>query len=181
MIPEMQSAIGNVGQDYGQSSTGPQRVPESRPSREQVIMQVAYSIAQRSTCGRLNVGAVIVMEGRIVSTGYNGAPAGLPHCDHTCDCGIRPEDARLEIHKWGCSAEPGCQQAVHAESNAIAFAARYGLVTEGAELFTTHTPCLSCSMLIINSGIRTVYSAIEYRDTSGVDMLSKANIPVRIL
>lgn len=136
----------------------PEINPRTRPSRDEVMMQVAQTIALRSTCGRLQVGAVITRDGRILSTGYNGVPARLPHCQHDLD-------------------EP-CSRAVHAEANAIAFAARHGIGTEEADMFTTHDPCLNCAMLIINSGIRTVRTAVRYRDQSGIELLKDARVRV---
>lgn len=136
----------------------PQINPKTRPSRNEVMMQVARTIASRSTCGRLQVGAVITIEGRILSTGYNGAPSRLPHCSHDFDT--------------------PCHRAVHAEANAIAFAAKHGVSTDETELFTTHDPCLNCAMLTINAGIRTVHSAIRYRDQSGIELLREANLQV---
>lgn len=136
----------------------PEIDPKTRPSRDEVMMQVARTIALRSTCGRLKVGAIITLEGRILSTGYNGTPARLPHCQHDLD---RP-----------------CERAVHAEANAIAFAARHGIATEEAYMFTTHDPCLNCAMLIINSGIRTVRSEVRYRDQAGIELLKDAKVRV---
>lgn len=129
----------------------------SRPSRPDMLLEVASVIARRSTCNRLNVGAVIAREGRILATGYNGPPAGMSHCDH------------------GEHAGP-CQVAVHAESNAIAFAARYGTATNIAELFLTHSPCHTCAKLIIVAGIIKVYYIIEFREPHGVDLLEMAGV-----
>lgn len=133
-----------------------------RPSRDETLMEVAHVFAKRSTCSRAQVGAVIAVDGRILSTGYNGAPAGLPHCDHSFD----PADAS------------GCTTAVHAEANAIGFAAKYGMRTEGATLYTSLTPCLACAQLIINSGIVRVVANGSYRDPSGLHLLIRAHIMV---
>src|SRR3989442_9396201 len=102
--------------------------------------------AQSSTCNRLNVGAVIARDGRIISTGYNGAPSGLPHCGPECAPG-----------------GPACGRASHAELNAIAFAARYRLATEGAILVSTDSPCLNCARAVLNAGIKEGYYMREYR------------------
>lgn len=128
-----------------------------RPTRHQTLLTVAAVIAQRSTCNRLNVGAVVAREGRILTTGYNGPPSGIDHCQHE-------------------EFETQCNLAVHAEMNAIAFAARYGMATQGAELFVTHAPCHNCAKLIINAGIVRVYYTMEYRLTHGVDLLEDANV-----
>jgi len=111
-----------------------------------------------STCKRLYVGAVLAMDKRIISTGYNGAPAGLAHCVHD---DVTP-----------------CTRAVHAEANCISFAARHGIATEGAVLYSTHMPCISCAQLIINSGIRKVVYGEAYRKTEGQALLREAGIPV---
>jgi dCMP deaminase len=129
-----------------------------RPTREETLLQVAGLFAQRSTCSRLSVGAVIARDGRILTTGYNGSPAGMAHCEHEKD-------------------EP-CAAAVHAEMNAIAFAAREGVATNGAEMFLTHAPCLNCAKLIINAGIVMVYYRSSFRDMNGVHLLKEANVGV---
>lgn len=128
-----------------------------RPTIHQVLLEAAETFAQRSTCSRLNVGAVIAKDSRIISTGYNGVPAGLPHCEHD-------------------GTEESCGKAVHAEANAIAFAARNGISTEGATLYVTHSPCLDCAKLIINAGISTVYYRTPYRTQDGIELLSKVGI-----
>lgn len=128
-----------------------------RPSRVDTLLRVAAVIAERSTCNRLNVGAVVARDGRILTTGYNGPPSGMDHCEHE----------EFEVQ---------CNLAVHAEANAIAFAARYGMSTDGAELFVTHAPCHNCAKLIINAGILRVYYSIEYRLTHGTDLLEDAQV-----
>lgn len=128
-----------------------------RSSREQMLMDVAEVVAQRSTCLRRHVGAVIAREGRILSIGYNGAPAGMTHCT-----------------KDICNADGPCYNAVHAEANAIAWAARHGVELNESHLFVTLSPCLSCAQLIINAGIKAVYFQTGYRDLSGVSLLQRA-------
>lgn len=136
----------------------------SRPSRHQSLMSVAQIIAERSTCQRLNVGAVVARDGRIMTTGYNGPPSGMPHCDHP------PEN------DYGVPHTKPCTVAVHAETNAIAFAARYGMATEHAELYVTHSPCGTCAKLIVNAGIVRVAYGVEFRDLTGLDLLESAGI-----
>lgn len=135
-------------------------------------MDVARVMASRSTCSRASVGAVIAQDTRVVATGYNGAPAGLPHCDHECDCGT-PE----HIDGYCASLQP-CAVAVHAEANAIAFAAKHGVVTDRATLYVTLSPCLSCARLIINAGITDVVYGEQYRNVSGLDLLRSAGVRV---
>ena len=127
----------------------------TRATRNQMLMGMAWSVADRSTCDRLNVGAVIARDGRVISSGYNGNLVGMDHCRHD-------------------PATGPCTSAVHAEANAILFAARYGTAVEGAQLFTTHEPCLDCAKLIVNAGITTVIYAMEYRKHDGLELLLKA-------
>jgi dCMP deaminase len=128
-----------------------------RPSRIDTLLEVAAVIAKRSTCNRLQVGAVVARDGRILTTGYNGPPSGMDHCEHE-------------------EFETQCNLAVHAEANAIAFAARYGFSTDGAEMFLTDSPCHNCAKLIINAGIVRVYYSREYRLTHGTDLLEDAEV-----
>lgn len=131
-----------------------------RMSRDQMLMEIAEVVSNRGTCDRLQVGAVISRDGRPIVTGYNGAPAGLPHCFHA------PGETE------------GCTWAEHAERNAIAFAARYGLALEGSELHCTHMPCLTCARTIINAGIVRVVYDEKYRKTEGVELLQRVGIEV---
>lgn len=147
-------------------------------------MQTAYLWADQSTCSRLNVGAVFHREGRILVQGYNGAPAGLPHCDHTCECGWDPESERAKLgagHKNWCPATSPCTRAVHAEQNGIAYAARWGVELKGAELSVTHQPCLSCAMSIVNVGVEKVWFSEPYRLQDGLNLLHEAGIKVERL
>lgn len=133
----------------------------TRISRIDLFMEIAHLFSQRGTCQRAQVGAVIVSDNRIVSTGYNGAPSGLVHC----------EAARCNLN------DPrGCMRASHAESNAIAFAAKKGIPLEGSILYCTLQPCHSCSQMIINSGIREVWYSCDYRDSTGLMLLFEAGI-----
>lgn len=129
-----------------------------RPSRADMLLTVAYAVAQRSTCTRLHVGAVAALEGRILSTGYNGAPSGTPHCTHP-------------------PSEP-CQRSVHAEANVVAYAARHGVSLAGAEIYATDSPCYTCACLLINSGISAVVFNRLYRDRAGIILLTDVGIKV---
>jgi dCMP deaminase len=119
-------------------------------------MAMAEDLAELSTCPRKQVGALIMRGGRIVSSGYNGAPPGQAHCTHS-------------------RFEP-CQTATHAELNAVVFAARHGVATENGILIVTLSPCVQCARLTIAAGIRTVYYREEYRDESGLELLASAGI-----
>jgi dCMP deaminase len=158
-----------------------------RPSRDDMLMDIALAAARRSTCSRAHVGAVISREGRPLSLGYNGAPSGMPHCDHSCDCYnyYPPADERnlinSGVHEDGCKATQPCLISVHAEVNAIAFAARHGVATDQSELHMTLSPCWSCSQNIINAGIIRVVYDQPYRITDGLTLLRNAGIAVERL
>lgn len=135
-----------------------------RPTRDDVCMRIAGLMATRSTCLRAQVGAVITREFRLISSGYNGAPSGLLHCgEETCLAG--------DLH--------GCENTVHAELNAIVFAARCGIATEGCTLYTTHLPCPACARAIINAGIARVVFSAEYRLSEGMDLLRQAGVTLK--
>ncbi|AWY05230.1 deoxycytidylate deaminase [Gordonia phage Margaret] len=133
----------------------------ARIERSAWLMELAHTVALRGTCSRLQVGALAVRGGQILSTGYNGAPAGLEHCYH------RPG-----------AIEP-CFQSIHAEANAVACAARYGVSLEGATLYVTDAPCLSCAGLIINAGIDAIRFDRPYRDRTGIQRLYDAGLSVQ--
>jgi dCMP deaminase len=140
-----------------------------RLTREQALLMTAFLWGQRGTCERLKVGCVIAKDGRILVQGYNGAPPGLPHCPvgHGLP-GPRDTDQHF----------PEQCQAVHAEANAISWAARNGVALEGSQLFQTHAPCLQCARMIITAGVTTVTYAIPYRLHDGVDLLLAAGVNI---
>lgn len=151
---------------------------KTRPSMDQTLMQMAKLMADRATCSRAQVGAIIVKETRPVSSGYNGTAAGLPHCDHTCDCTMLPTNPDPKHHWTDCKTRQPCRLSVHAEANAIAFAAKNGVATDGATLYTTMAPCLECAKLIVNAGIIRVVAACQYRDDSGTRLLHSLGVNV---
>jgi len=145
-------------------------MPEKRPDLDDYFMEIAKVVSKRSTCLRQNVGAVIVRDKRILSTGYNGAPMGLPHC---LDIGCLREQLNVpsgERHEL-------CR-AVHAEQNAIIQAAYHGVSIKGAILYTTHQPCIMCAKMIINAGIKKVIYGSEYADERGIEFLKEAGIEI---
>ena len=153
--------------------------------KKQVFMSIATVLAQLGTCDRKQVGCVIVLDGRSVSWGFNGAPPGLPHCEqnfHGWDnsweiASAAPPDREDMIRQARERLEQeGCRNATHAEANALAAAARQGISTDGGSLFTTCSPCDTCSRLIIVAGIAHVYYQEEYRDRAGVELLLAAGI-----
>lgn len=154
-----------------------------RPGRDHVLMASAGLWALRSTCSRAQVGVVVAKrDARILISGYNGAPAGMPHCSHECTCKtayVPPEDwAWPTDHRPSCKTVQPCMDSVHGEANAIAYAARHGVELNDSQLFTTVSPCLSCSMLIINTGIYRVVYDRRHRETRGLDLLASAGVEV---
>lgn len=134
-----------------------------RISRDEMMMRIAAVVSMRGTCERASVGAVIALDGRIISSGYVGAPPGASHClDVGCELGL----------------SGGCIRTSHAEANAIAFAAREGVGTGGATIYCTHGPCRECAKLIASAGIRRVVFEIDYRDRSGIALLESLGIEV---
>ena len=133
-------------------------------------MDVAERFAQLSSAKRLNVGAIVVKDDRIVSIGYNGMPSGWDNC---CE-----EEVVTEYESYTDSVLVTKPEVLHAETNAIAKLARSNESGLGANMFVTHSPCLDCAKLIYQSGIATVYYKNEYRSTQGLDFLKKSNVEV---
>lgn len=122
---------------------------DERVSWDQYFMNIARVVATRATCDRKHVGAVLVRDKTILSTGYNGSIRGLPHCSES---GHMMEDGH-------------CVATVHAEANAIIQAAKNGVAIEGASIYTTASPCWPCFKLIANAGCRRIVFGEFYRDT----------------
>lgn len=129
-------------------------------------MDVAERFAQLSSAARLQVGAIVVKDDRIISIGYNGMPSGW---DNVCET-HSGSGANFKL-----TTKP---EVLHAESNAIAKLARSPESGEGASIFITHSPCIDCAKLIYQSGIAAVYYKNDYRSTQGLDFLHKSNIEV---
>lgn len=150
-----------------------------RPSRDKLLMSTARVWSARGTCSRAQVGCVISRDGRILVQGYNGAPKGLPHCEHSCKCGFSsPVYQPPEAHKKDCAFLAPCTIAVHAEANSIAYAARMGVSLDNTELHSTRVPCTNCAMLIINAGIIRVVYRENHRDMGGLTLLRQAMIEI---
>ena len=141
-----------------------------RPTIDEYFMNIAKVVATRSTCLRHHVGAVIVRDKRIISTGYNGSPKGLKHC---LDIGCIRDQESIES---GTKVE--ICRAIHAEQNAIIQAALHGTSTEGATLYCTHQPCIICAKMIINAGIIKVIYGEDYPDEAAIELFNEANIEV---
>ncbi len=144
----------------------------NRPSWEEYFMEIARLVARRSTCLRRQVGAVVVKEKNILATGYNGTPSGIAHCSEVgClrqKLGI-PSGERHELCRG-----------LHAEQNAIIQAAKHGVNIGGATLFSTHSPCLICTKMIINAGVERIVYLEGYPDTLSLEMLQEAGIEVAL-
>lgn len=143
----------------------------NRPSNDEYFMEMAFLVSKRSTCLRRRVGAVIVRDKHVISTGYNGSPRGTMHCEEL-GC-IRqqmniPSGTRHELCRG-----------VHAEQNAIAQAAYFGTSVAEATIYTTTFPCSMCAKILINAGISEVVYADGYVDDLSKKLFAETNIKVR--
>ena len=142
-----------------------------RPSWDEYFMEITDLVATRATCLRRKVGAIIVKDRRILATGYNGPPKGVPHCDELGGCireklGI-PSGERQELSR-----------AVHAEQNAIIQAAKMGTNIDGATLYTTNHPCFICAKMLINAGVKKIVFREGYPDKYAKKILKEADVKV---
>jgi dCMP deaminase len=167
-----------------------------KPTIHQVMMNCALEFSKRSTCARIQCGAVIAVQNHIASTGYNGTAHDKPHCiDHfrevfekrieSGELGsgegseffdyLHSDSFKNEHHNWSLLNE------LHAESNAIIYAARRGIAIEGGTIYSTHSPCIMCAKSIVFSGIKTVYFKFLYDRQEGfdsIDLMKSNNIEV---
>jgi len=127
-----------------------------RLSWNQYFLMITRQVAERSTCTRAKVGAVIVRDKSILATGYNGAPSGMPHCFDVGCLVYRSQTPSGEI-------EENCWRTIHAEINAIAQAARNGAAIRDASVYITHSPCIHCLKTLVNTGIKNVYYEKPYK------------------
>ncbi len=144
---------------------------ETRPSYDEYFMEMAHVVAKRSTCLRRKVGAILVKEKHILSTGYNGAPKGLKHCSET---GCLREDQNVpsgERHEL-------CR-GLHAEQNAIIQAAVFGVSIKGSVLYCTSTPCVVCVKMLINAGVTEIIYAGDYPDDLAKQMMSESTLKIK--
>ncbi|MCK4349342.1 MAG: cytidine/deoxycytidylate deaminase family protein [Candidatus Krumholzibacteria bacterium] len=139
-----------------------------RPTWDEYFMKITHLVAERSTCLRRKVGAVIVKDKRIISTGYNGAPRGLAHC---LEIGCMREQLGIPSGK----RHEMCRGA-HAEQNAIIQAASSGIGMEGATMYCTTAPCSTCAKMIINAGIKRLVLGGRYPDQLGEDLIREAEV-----
>lgn len=132
----------------------------SRPSWDEYFVELAQVVAKRSTCNRRSVGAVLVRDKRILTTGYNGSPPGLPHCTDV-----------------GCLMVDGhCVRAIHAEQNAIIQAALHGIDLRGSTCYVTASPCVHCAKMLIAAGVERIVYLDEYTEQLGREMAEQAGV-----
>ena len=146
---------------------------DTRPSWNDYFLEVADLVATRSTCLRRQVGAVLVRDKRIISTGYNGAPRKLKHCSEV-GC-IRsendiPSGKRYELCRG-----------VHAEQNAIINAAYYGISTQDTVMYCTHQPCIICARIMINAGVVKVVHRGDFQDDVALELMKEAGIELVVV
>jgi dCMP deaminase len=145
----------------------------TRPTWEEYFMEITRLVAKRATCLRRHVGAVLVMDKRLLATGYNGAPSGLAHC---LEVGCLREKRQIpsgERHEL-------CR-GLHAEQNVIIQAAFHGIRIQGSTLYCTNLPCAICTKMLINAGIQEIIYEGGYGDDLSKEMLLEARIPIRQL
>ncbi len=143
---------------------------QNRPDLDTYFIEMAELVSSRSTCIRRKIGAIIVKDKQVLSTGYNGSPRGLPHCS---DVGC----LRDELGIASGTRHEICR-AVHAEQNAIVQCARHGAPTKTSTLYVNINPCKICAKLIINAGISRVVYKGEYPDSEGIELLEEAGVKI---
>jgi len=140
----------------------PERMGRRRPSWDAYYIEMAVLVASRSTCPRRHVGAVLVKDGRVIASGYNGAVRGQPHCDEV-----------------GCLIVGGhCMRAVHAELNAVIQCAWEGVSSRGATCYATDFPCVTCAKGLVQAGISRVIYLADYPDPHSAKVLEEAGVPI---
>ena len=137
----------------------------SRPSWQEIFTEATILFSKRSSCVKAQQAALLIKDNRIISFGVNGSPAGLMNC---------LEDGGEEI--CGKDSNGSCFLGVHAEQNAIGYAARNGINTEGCTIYCTMTPCISCAKLVVAAGIKEFYYLTEYRLDDGLRFLEYCGI-----
>lgn len=142
-----------------------------RPDNDTYFMHMAELVATRSTCLRRNVGAVVVKEKRVLTTGYNGAPKGLKHC---AEVGC----VRMENHIQSGTRHELCR-GVHAEQNAVIQAAYFGVSIKDSIIYTTNFPCVMCAKILVNAGIAEIVYKDDYVDELSKKVLDESKVKVR--
>ncbi len=144
--------------------------PFQRPDWDTYFLRIAKLVAQRSTCLRRQVGAVIVSENRILATGYNGAPHGIAHCYQ------RPDGCLRESLNIPSGQRQELCRGLHAEQNAILQASAFGVSLKNSEIYCTHQPCVTCAKMIINAGIKRIVFLGDYPDELSIELLDECKI-----
>ena len=142
-----------------------------RPDNDEYFMEMAHLVAKRSTCLRRHVGAVLVKDKRVLSTGYNGSPKGTLHCE-VKGC------IREQMNVPSGTRHERCR-GVHAEQNAIIQAAYFGVSVDGSTIYTTTYPCSMCAKILINAGIKEVVYSEGYVDDLSKNLFAETNILIR--
>lgn len=142
-----------------------------RPDNDAYFMRMAELVSSRSTCLRRKVGAVIIKEKRVLSTGYNGAPKGLEHCSEV-GCVREQQDVSSGTRHELC-------RGVHAEQNAVIQAAYFGVSIKGATIYTTAFPCVLCSKILVNAGIEEIIYKDDYVDDLSKSIMEESDIRMR--
>lgn len=145
----------------------------TRPSWPEYFMAIAHLVAKRSTCLRRHVGAILVKDKRILASGYNGAPSGMKHCEEVGCLRAESDVPSGERHEL-------CR-GLHAEQNVIIQAAYHGIPIKGSVLYCTNKPCVICTKMIINAGIKKIYYGEGYEDPLSDKMLAEANLEIERL
>ncbi|MBN2076299.1 MAG: cytidine/deoxycytidylate deaminase family protein [Dehalococcoidales bacterium] len=144
----------------------------SRPDFDEYILKIASVVAERSTCRRHHMGAVAVRDKHILTTGYNGAPAGQKDC-------LELGCIRDEMNIASGEKQETCR-AIHAEQNVIIQAALHGISLEGSTIYCTHTPCVLCAKMLVNARIERFVSFSKYSDDRFIDLFREAGIEIDI-
>jgi len=142
----------------------------NRPNWDEYFIKITQNVAERATCVKRKVGAIIVKDNRILSTGYNGAPKGFKHCEEV-GC------LRKQMNLPSGERHELCR-GLHAEQNAIVQAAVYGTKIEGASMYCNYQPCVICAKMMINAGIKNLVYAGGYPDELAEKMLKESKIKV---
>lgn len=147
----------------------------SRPDWDRYFLDLCEAVSKRATCDRGKAGCVIVKDKRIMTTGYVGSPAGLPHCDEA------GHDMRRVLNENGTVSQH-CVRTLHAEQNAIIQAAKFGIPIKDSTLYCKMTPCRRCAMIIITSGIKRVVCEKHYHaDKDTIEMFKQAKIDLVVM
>jgi dCMP deaminase len=156
-----------------------------KPKFIPMYMEMAEIVAKQSSAKRLQVGAIIVKEDRIISIGYNGMPAGWTN---ECEKKVYADETNFDSDDWTFTEEDSGlllkyntvtkEEVIHAEANAIAKLARSTEAGEGSTMFLTHAPCIHCAKQIYTAGIKKVFYRNTYRDTTGLDFLGKCGLKI---